>query len=302
MNLQEMKSYYNTKPVEFVPKIKENYDLKEDREYIPRFKLKNIQEIAGVPINKPLTPTGDLFVKAIKYGMIFLVTYKGAKDNHSTGHERVIYPMVYGRSSKGKHLIRGWHLNGWSVSADMHINKVWRMFRFDRVKSITFTGSFYRLPPSGYNAMDKGMRGGIIARADFNEIRRNQQTLVKRDEIQNREEVTMGSQENKFATVRVKATDTKLDVTRASENAYINNIKDMKNLRISFLKSIYADRYVSIIGAMGQPGNTVKLIDDKNNNLGVYKVIDSTDGETLMKIKRVKNNGLFDLYIFVKKI
>ena len=43
---------------------------------------------------------------------------------------------------------------------------------------MTFTGSFYRLAPIGYNMNDKGMRGGIIAKADFNEIRKNQQTLT----------------------------------------------------------------------------------------------------------------------------
>ena len=69
----------------------------------------------------------------------------------------------------------------------------------------------------------------------------------------------MGSQENKFATVRVKATDTKIGCHLEHQKMhYINNIKDMKNLRISFLKSIYADRYVAIIGAMG-PTQAIQL-------------------------------------------
>ena len=111
--------------------------------------------------------------------MIFLINYKGEKDKHFAGHERVIYPMVLGRSSKGKPLIRGWHLNGWSVSKNRHINKIWRLFRADRILSMTFTGSFYRLAPTGYNMNDKGMRGGIISKADFNAIRKNQQNLVQ---------------------------------------------------------------------------------------------------------------------------
>jgi len=59
-----------------------------------------------------------------------------------------------------------------------HINKIWRLFRTDRILSMTFTGSFYRLPPSGYKADDKGMRGGIIAKADFNTNKKEIQTKI----------------------------------------------------------------------------------------------------------------------------
>ncbi len=293
-------SSFNKKVVEYVIK-NENFNLIEDNEYIPRFNIKDAKEIANIPINEPVKYTDDILIKAIKYGMIFLLNYKGEKDKHFAGHERVIYPMVLGRSTQGKVLIRGWHLNGWSVSQKRHINKIWRLFRADRILSITFTGSFYRLPPSGYNMNDKGMRGGIIARADFNEIRKNQQNLVKANKIQDREEVTLDDQERKFVTVRVKTTDTQLDLTKPMENAYINNSKDIANLRVSFLKSIYGNKYIAILGALGQPGNTVKVLNEKGINLGVYKVLDSTTGQTLKNIKRVKGNAIYDLYLFDKK-
>jgi hypothetical protein len=299
MNITDIKSYYNTKPVEFV--IKESYELSEDKEYIPRFQLKNAKEISNIPVNTPIRPTQEVIIKAIKYGMIFLITYKGAKDGLANGHERVIYPMVIGRSTEGKILVRGYHLNGWSVSANRHIDKIWRMFRLDRVLSITFTGSFYRLPPAGYNMNDKGMRGGIIARADFNEIRRNQQNLVKANQIQNKEEITLDT-ERAFLAVRVKSTETKLDLNNPLENPYINNVKDIANVRISFLKSIYGNKYVSILGAMGKPGGTVKLIDEKGRNLGVFKVLDSISGSALKRIKSVKGNVNYDVYIFDKKM
>jgi hypothetical protein len=234
--------------------------------------------------------------------MIFLINYKGEKDKHFAGHERVIYPMVLGRSSKGKLLIRGGHLNGWSVSKNRHINKIWRLFRADRILSMTFTGSFYRLAPTGYNMNDKGMRGGIIAKADFNSIRRNQQNLVQQNVVQNREEVTLSEETRKFVTIRVKNTDSKLDLTKPLENAYINNLKNVQNVRISFLKGIYGNQYVAILGAMGEPGNTVKIIDEKGKNLGVFKVLDSTTGQVLKSITKVKGNTLYDLYIFDKKI
>jgi len=293
--------YFNTKPVEFILTERVN-DLKEDNEFVPKFSLKNVKDFSDVPINQPIKYDEKIFIKAIKYGMIFLITYKGEKDKQSVGHERVIYPMVLGRSSKGSPLCRGWHLSGWSVSSSRHINKIWRMFRTDRILSMTFTGSFYRLPPNGYNMNDKGMRGGIIARADFNEIRRNQQNLVKSNIIQDRDEVTLGDEGRTFATVRAKVTDTKLDLNKPLENSYINNVKNLANVRLSFLKSVYGNVYIALLGAMGQPGNTVKIITDKGKNIGVFKVMDSTTGEILKSIKRVKGNAIYDLYIFDKKI
>ena len=301
MNLNQLKDFYNNKPVEFV--LKEHYNLIEDNEYIPRFSLKNVKDIANIPINQPVKYSDQIMTKAIKYGMMFLLNYKGEKDKHFAGHERVIYPMVLGRSSQGKMLLRGWHLNGWSVSQRRHINKIWRLFRTDRILSMTFTGSFYRLPPAGYNMNDKGMRGGIVVRADFNEIRRNQQALVNQNKIQNREEVTIGEKDKTFASIQVKETEeSKLDLMKPFENIYVNNNKDMAGLRISFLKSIYGNKYIAVLGALGQPGNTVRVLTDKQVNLGIFKVLDSITGDVLKSIKNVKGNSMYDLYLFDKKL
>lgn len=300
MNLKQTRDFFNLKPVEFV--VRENYNLIEDNEFIPRFSLKNVKDIANIPINEPIKYSDDVMIKAIKYGMIFLINYKGEEDTHFAGHERVIYGMVLGRSSKGKTLLRAWHLNGWSVSNNRHINKIWRLFRTDRILSMTFTGSFYRLAPAGYNMYDKGMRGGIIARADFNEIRRNQQNLVNQNKIVNREEVSLGTPERTFASIIVKNTDTQLDLTKAMENEYIKNTKDQSTLRLSFLKSIYGNKFIAVLGAMGQPGNTVKVKTDKGEELGNFKVMDSITGQVLKSIKNVKGNSTYDLYLFDKKL
>ena len=288
----------NTKPVEYILYQKIN----EDVEYIPRFQLKNNNGIEGIEVNKPIKPSQELIEKAIKYGMIFLVTYKGKSDLAPKGHERVIYPLVIGRSSVGKILIRGYHLKGWSISNNRHVEKIWRMFRLDRVLSITFTGSFYRLPPSGYNMNDRGMKGGIIAKADFNEIRKNQQSLVKSEEIQNKEKIVLDDEKNTFVSVKIKSTGTKLNMDEPLECPYLNNVKDITNVRISFLKSVYGNTYFVILGAMGKPENTVKLIDEKGKNLGIFKVLDSIAGSDLKTIKGVKGNKMFDVYIFDKKI
>ena len=300
MNLKQTRDYFNLRPVEYV--VKDHYRIKENSEFVPRFSLKNVSDIAKIPINEPIKYSDEVMIKAIKYGLIFLINYKGEEDSHFSGHERVIYGMVLGRSSKGKTLLRGWHLNGWSVSQNRHINKIWRLFRTDRILSMTFTGSFYRLAPSGYNMYDKGMRGGIIARADFNEIRRNQQNLVNQNKIVNREEVSLGTTDTKSSSIIVKETETQLDLMKAMENSYIKDSKDMKTLRISFLKSIYGNKFIAVLGALGQPGNTVKVKTDKGTDLGNFKVLDSITGDVLKNIKNVKGNSMYDLYIFDKKV
>lgn len=300
MNLKEIKQYYNKKPVEFI--FKQNIMLKEDVAYVPRFNLKNVKEIADLPINEPIKPTMDILLKGIKYGLIFNIDYKGAKDKHFSGHGRTFLPLVCGKSSVGKVLIRGYHLAGWSVSSNRHINKIFRMFRLDRVLSITFTGSFYRMPPSGYQMADKGMRGGIIASADFNVIRKNQQDLIKSNQIQDKEDITLEDENKSSVTIKVKTTDTKLDLNTPLENPYVSNMKDIANVRISFLKSIYGTSYKAVVGAIGKPGNFCKLIDEKGHNLGQYRVLDSITGDTLKKIKRIKGNAIFDVYLFDKKV
>ena len=297
----------NSEPVEFV--IKPNYLLTEDNEYIPsggasapRFSLGNVEGFQNIPINKPISPSEDLIIKAIKYGMIFLITYKGAKDNHTVGHERVIYPMVFGRSSVGKLLIRGYHLKGWSVSNNRNIEKIWRLFRYDRIKSIIFTGSFYRLPPTGYNMYDKGMRGGIIARADFNEIRRNQETLLKAEEIQSRTDIQLQPEVKTQPTkIKVINTNTEIDLDNPYENQYLKNEQNAANLRITFLKSIYGDNYIAVLGTEGEKGNQVNI-----ENVGQFKVLQTITGKDLKKVAEdssiVKGNKIFKLYTFMRKV
>ncbi len=153
-----------------------------------------------------------------------------------------------------------------------------------------------------YSASVVSQTNCIVARADFNEIRKNQQALLKAQEIQNKEDISLGDEERKFANIKVKTTNSKIDLDKPLDNAYVNNMKDIANVRISFLKSIYGNKYFAILGALGQPGNTVKILDEKGSNLGIFKVMDSISGETLKKIKRVKGNKIFDVYLFDKKI
>jgi hypothetical protein len=77
------------------------------------------------------------------------------------------------------------------------------LLRTDRILINDIYWFFYRLPPSD-NMNDKGMRGGIITKADFNEIRRNQQALINQNKIQNRDDITLGTEERKFSNIQVR--------------------------------------------------------------------------------------------------
>lgn len=293
--------FTNREDVEYVLPHSFDYIINEDQSFVPRFSFKGMDIFKDIPVNEPIRYNQKIIVKAIQYGMIFLIEYKGQKDIHYAGHSRVIYPMVIGKSTKGKELLRGYHLSGWSVSNNRNIKKIWRMFRTDRILSMTFTGSFYRLPPEGYNMDDRGMRGGIIAAADFKQIRKNQEKLLSKQAIQDREEVTIDKKESKFSIIKVTETDSELDLNDPFANEYMANIKDIDNIRLSFLKSTFGNKYIAVLGAVGKPGNTAKVM-IKNRTLGVYKVMDSIAGDTLKKIKRIKGNTVYDLYIFEKKI
>lgn len=276
--------------------------LKENKDFIPRFSLKDLEIFNDLPINQPIKFSDKLITKGIKFGLIFLINYKGAEDKNFAGHERVIYPLVLGRSAKGKSLLRGYHLSGWSVSRNTTVDKEWRLFRTDRVLSMTFTGSFFRLAPDGYQPNDKAMRGGIIARADFNEIRRNQDKLVKDQQIQDRKDVSLEQEEkSKISTIIIESTDTIVNINEFMENPIIQEIDDLDNLRVSFLQSVYGNKYIAVMGAIGRPGNIVKVKVNKSKTLGNYKVLDSAIGRDLKKVKGVKGNALFDLYTFIEK-
>ena len=291
----------NTEDVEYLLPSNFSNLLNEDKSFVPRFSLKGMEIFKDIPINEPIRYNQKIMIKAIKYGMIFLVNYKGEKDKHFSGHERVIIPMVLGKSAKGKELLRGHHLSGWSVSNNRNVKKIWRMFRTDRILSITFTGSFIRLAPEGYNQEDRGMRGGIIASADFKSIRKNQEQLVNKNAIQDREEVTIDKKESKFSIIKVTDTESELDLNEPFENEYMSDIDDKDNIRLTFLKSTFGNKHIAVLGALGKPGNVAKVMIG-SRTLGVFKIMDSVGGDTLKRIKRIKGNTIYDLYIFDKKV
>lgn len=301
--LESINTFFDKQGTLFIPKI-DYLKINEAKEnaYVSRFSLKGVDLFRELPINEPVKFTVERMIKAIEYGMIILINYKGKEDDVLSGHERVIYPMVIGKSSKNKLLLRSWHLRGWSVSNNKNTEKIWRMFRPDRILSMTFTGSFFRLPPSGYNMYDKGMKGGIIIAADFSQIRKNQTKLIDSQQIQSREDANISKMG--LTQIELVNTNTTLDITDPFKNKYLN-VKELDFMTVTFMDSILGGDKIAVLGLTSdKPNLTVKAFDEKKKAIGTYKTISTLSGRQLksFKAKVVKGQSEFDLYIFTKKI
>lgn len=300
MFIEDREYKFNPKDIKvFGPRVNEAQDI--DPNIIPNF-----------PINKPVKFNEELMKTAIKYGLVILINYKGDKDRWRGGRERTIQPMVLGVNKNTKNmLIRGWHLEGWSVSQRKETKKVWRLFKTGNIASMTFTGNFFRLPPQGYKMNDRIMTERILAKADFNEIRRNQDALLKGGKIQSEEETTISQPTGGVISIELTKSNSTLDLKIPYKNLLINkkNLDQVRfmrdpstqSMKFSVMRSMFGNKYLIIVGAIGTIDRQVKVFDGKNL-LGNYKCIRSFLGSDLEKNKIVDNQNVFDLYVFNKKL
>jgi hypothetical protein len=288
--------YYNTKDLIFVTKkrhkmkngklVLEGWD--NDKDIVP-----------GFPVNKPIKFNEAMMVKAIQNGMVILINYAGDQDAYKKGRERVIYPMVLGvNRNTGNMLVRGWHLNGWSVKERRNVEKVWRLFKTVNIVDMMFTGDFYRLPPVGYRMNDRAMTERIIAQADFNVIRRNQQALLNEGKIELEEEQEVTTKTGAVIKIDIRPTDSELDLRNPWENTNMDR-KKIDDTRITIMRTVMGQNFIAILGATGTEGRIAKVYNG-DVLLGTYKVIRAIIGKELLNTKIVGGQHLFPLHFFVK--
>ena len=297
MLLEQRKLYYNNNDIYMSPKV--NWSKLNENKINPEL-------IKDFPINQAVKFDRAKMIKAIQFGMVILINYRGDKDEWKGGRERVICPMVIGQNrNTGNILIRGWHLDGWSVALKRNAKKVWRLFKAVNILSMTFTGDFFRLPPKGYKRNDRVMTERTFAAADFNVIRRNQFKLVQQGLIEDEEETQI--QKKGTTAVEVKDTGTILDLNNIWDNPYFEK-KNQGFIKVSFLKSIVGANRIAVLGAQGPSGSIVKLYDGKKL-LGSFKVIISLPDTAktqnfdnqMKRYKKIDNESQWKLYTFVKK-
>lgn len=290
----------------FGPKIKYTGKLNENQ--------KAMDIVPGFPINKKVKYDRNLMIKAVQNGMVILITYRGttgkSKDKWRGGRERIIQPMNIGINKNTKNeLIRAWHVDGYSVSQKSNVEKVWRLFNAENVKSMMFTGMFFRLPAKGYKMNDRVMTEKTIARADFNQIRRNQEKLIQAGKIESEEKTTINKPDSSVVNkIEILNTGTMLDLQDPWDNEYIKEMKKHpETVKISIMKTVFSNKFFAIVGALGEKNKTVKIYEAQKGNLqskllGSYKTIESFTGAEFKKFKKVNNMSEFDLFKFEKKI
>lgn len=283
------------------------FSTKNDQIYIPkvRYNLNEAQNVMDIvtefPINKRINYDRAKMVQAIQNGMVILILYEGDKDDYKGGRERVIQPLVVGINKNTKNeLIRGFHLEGYSVSQKKETKKVWRLFKASNILGMMFTGHFFRLPPKGYKMNDRVMSEKTIAKADFNTIRRNQETLIRAGKIEKQEEAEI-TKKTGTSSIIVKNTGTMLNLKDPWSNEIIKDSKKTPSeVRVSVLKTIFTNEYIVVLGALGEVNKTVKVYEEKKL-LGNYRTIASFTGDNFNKYKQVNNITEFDVYTFEKK-
>lgn len=87
------------------------------------------------------------------------VDYRGEFPSDILNGLRVIEPYTAGVNDKGITYVRAWLIRGISKSGrvDPSVVPGWRLFRVDRIKSITPTGQKFTVPRKGYNDQDSAM-------------------------------------------------------------------------------------------------------------------------------------------------
>ena len=297
-------SFYNNTDQYFYIKPTFVFSIREanDQTLVPRFTLKDADIFKDFPANKELDYKPELLKKAIEYGMIIQMRYKGEEDLDQNGHERVIYPMVYGRTKKkddgtgGDEVLRGYHLKGWSVSENKDVEKEWRMFRCDKIISITFTGAFYRLAPDGYNMDDKGI-ATKIAVADFNKIRNLQQSLLDQSKIDTQEHTIL----NRVNNLECKDLHWNMKLANPWENNIIPKAS-AKNIRVTFAKPVInstTSSYICCIGISINPNTCFNFIVD-GKVVGRYKSIKWQMAANITKQEIIDSRTEFKTYMFLK--
>jgi hypothetical protein len=297
MNNNSRKLYYNNQDIYMSPKV--NWGKLNENKINPEL-------IKDFPVNQAVKFDKAKMIKAIQFGMVILINYRGDKDEWKGGRERVICPMVIGQNKNtGNVLIRGWHLDGWSVNLKRNAKKVWRLFKAVNMLSMTFTGDFFRLPPKGYKRNDRVMTEVTFAAADFNVIRRNQFKLVQQGLIEDEEETQVAKAG--ITSIEIKNTDTILDLNDIWGNSFFDK-KNMGYIKVSFLKSVVGNDRIAVLGAQGPVGSLVKFYDGRKL-MGSYKVIISLPDTAktqnfenqMKKFKKIDNTTEWKLYTFVKK-
>lgn len=101
----------------------------------------------------------DMLKNAIQNKFVCTIYYKGEVKGIVDDGYRYIEPYALGVNQLGNTVLRAWLLKGKSRRGRIDPKQVpgWRLFRVDRIFSISTSLQKYSIPRKGYNADDSGM-------------------------------------------------------------------------------------------------------------------------------------------------
>ncbi len=112
-----------------------------------------------VMLREDFNSTMTLLKGAITNKFICTIYYRGERKGIVDDGYRYIEPYALGVNSRGNTVVRAWLLRGKSRRGRIDPKQVpgWRLFRIDRIQSISTSLGTYTVPRKGYNAKDSGM-------------------------------------------------------------------------------------------------------------------------------------------------
>lgn len=281
---------------------------KNDSRFSSSFKLfeesdnKEEELVPGWITNKKYKYDKSKITKAIKCGMTILISYSGNEDRWQGGRERTILVMNLGiNKNTGNTLMRGYHLDGWSVSEKKNVKKVWRLFDVKNIKSMTFTGDFYRLMPKGYKLNDRVMTDKIIAQAKYNEIVKNQKRLLLSGKIKDEKDSDL-EQKGLITKIIIRNLDKTIDMNNPwGVDILMAKKKRANKVKICIVKSVVGSDYRYILNLNGFKGNTINMFDEGGKKEGIFKVIDSFTLNEWKSHKKINGKSELPIYLFLEK-
>ena len=134
-----------------------------------------------VPFNK------NLMIQAIQQGREVGILFQSNNEKYKmpVAKYRIIYPVAIGTSTKGNPVIRAFHKMGQSEKVAIatgqrsaEVENTWRLFKISNIKSIWFSGNFFRGPLEAYNTNGDAGMSNVEVHADFNQIHKYQDELI----------------------------------------------------------------------------------------------------------------------------
>lgn len=125
-------------------------------------------DLEHVALFEAFSQTMEKLEEAVTNKFVCKIDYRGEKPGDILDGIRIIEPVAVGVDTSGTTLVRAWLIRGVSRTGRINPRLVpgWRLFRVDRIRSITLTLQKFSKPHKGYNA-DDSMMSEVMFAAKF---------------------------------------------------------------------------------------------------------------------------------------